>query len=109
MKKYLKEIIILIIQLLIFFVFPLSMHLYEPIGMVLLMLIFTLILSVILGVISNNKIKYLYPIIIAIAFIPTIFIYYNESALVHSLWYLVDSSIGLFLGFIISKLTKINL
>lgn len=109
MKKYLKEIIILIIQLLIFYVFPLSIYLFEPIGMVLLMLIFTLIVSIILGVISNKKIKYLFPIIIAILFLPTIFMYYNESALVHSIWYLVDSYIGLFIGFIISKLTKINL
>jgi hypothetical protein len=109
MKKYLKEIIILIIQLFMFYVFPLFAGPTDAIGMVFLILITTLVISIILGVISNKKIKYLYPIIVAIVFIPSIFIYYNESALVHSVWYLVDSSVGLFLGYIISRLMKINL
>ena len=108
MKKYLKEIIILIIQLFMFYIFPLFAGPTDAMGMVFIILITTLILSIILGVISNKKIKYLYPILVSILFIPSIFIYYNESALVHSIWYLVDSYIGLFLGFIISKLIRVN-
>jgi len=64
-----------------------------------------LLLSIILGCISKEKIKYLYSIVIAILFIPSVFIYYNESALIHSIWYLVISSIGLLVGTIIYKLT----
>jgi len=109
MKKYLKEIIILIIQLFMFYIFPLFAGPTDAMGMVFIILVTTLILSIILGIISNKKIKYLYPIIVALVFIPSIPIYYNESALIHSIWYLVDSSIGIFLGFIISKVTKINL
>ena len=56
--------------------------------------------------ISSNKLKYLYPIVIAILFIPTVFIYYNESALVHSVWYMVVSVIGLFIGSIINFTIK---
>lgn len=108
MKKYLKEIIILIIQLFMLYIFPLFAGPTDAMGMVFLILITTLILSIILGIISNKKIKYLYPIIVAIVFIPSIPIYYNESALVHSIWYLLDSSIGMFLGYIMSKLIKIN-
>lgn len=106
MKKYLKEIIILIIQLFMFYMYPMFMGPTDAMGMVFIILIMTLILSIILGVISNKKIKYLYPIIIAILFMPSIFIYYNESALMHSIWYLVDSGIGLFIGCIIFKLIK---
>lgn len=102
MKKYLKEIVILFIQLLLFYIFPIFMFLYEPIGMVMIMLMVTFILGMIIGIISNNKIKYFYPIIIAILFLPSVFIFYNESALIHSLWYLVISTVGLFIGSIIN-------
>ena len=104
MKKYLKEIAILSIQLFIFYIFPLFIDLYGPIGMVLMLILTTFILSIIISIISKLKIKYLYPIACAILFIPSIFIYYNESALIHSMWYLFISSIGIFIGIIISKI-----
>lgn len=69
MTGYLKEIIVLLIQLLMF---------------------------------------YLYPVIIAVLFVPSVFIYYNESALIYSVWYLVVSSIGLTMGIIFHKLTHIR-
>ena len=98
MKKYIKEIVILLIQLGWFYIFPMFMYLYEPIGMVMIMLLATIALSIVLASISKNKIKYWYPIVIAILFLPTVFIYYNESALVHSIWYLVVSYFGLSIG-----------
>ena len=105
MKKYLIEIIILILQAFIFYLLPKCMGNIGAIGMVLLILLLTLILSIIIGSISKNKIKYLYPIIVSLMFRPSMFIYYNESALIHSVWYLVVSSIGLLIGTIIYKLT----
>lgn len=104
--KYIKEIIILLIQLFMFYIFPLFAGPTDAIGMVFLILLATFILSIIIGIISKYKIKYIYPIVIAILFIPSVFIYYNESALVHSLWYLVDSAIGIVLGTIINKIIK---
>ena len=104
--KYIKEIIILLIQLFMFYIFPLLAGPTDAIGMVFLILLATFILSIIIGIISKEKIKYIYPIVIAILFIPSVFIYYNESALVHSLWYLVDSAIGIVLGTIINKIIK---
>lgn len=106
MKEYLKEIIILFIQLFMFYIFPIFMYLYEPIGTVMLMLLTTLILSIILNVVSKKRIKYIYPFSIAVLFLPTIYIYYNESALVHSLWYFVVSVIGLIIGSIINLFIK---
>ena len=108
--RYIKEIIILALQLFMFYIFPLFMYLYEPIGTVMLIIFTTFILAMLLSIISKNKIKYLYPLVISILFIPSIFIYYNESALVHSIWYLVVSAIGLLIGtimeFISSKMKK---
>lgn len=106
MRQYIKEIIILILQLLMFYIFPMFMYLYEPIGTIMLILVASFILSVVLSIISKNKIKYLYPLVISILFIPSIFIYYNESALVHSLWYFVISLIGCAIGTSIYKLVN---
>ena len=105
MKKFIKEIIVLLIQLFMFYIFPLFAGPTDAIAMVFLIIVATLLLSIIIGSISKEKIKYLYPIIVAILFIPSIFIYYNESALIHSIWYLVVSTVGLLVGTIIYKLS----
>jgi len=106
MKEYIKEIIILILQLFMFYVFPLFAGPTDTMGMVFLILLSTIISGMIIAYISTKKIKYLYSVIVAIIFIPSVFIYYNESALIHSLWYLVSSSIGLLLGIIMKKIVK---
>lgn len=88
-----------------FYIFPLFAGPTDAMGMVFLIILVTLLLSIIIGSISKEKIKYLYPIVVAILFIPSIVIYYNESALIHSLWYLVISTVGLVVGMIIYKLS----
>ena len=108
MKKYLKIIILLILQTLMFYILPLFAGPTDIMGMVLLILISTFIISVIVGSLKN-KCKYIYPIIVAILFIPTVWLYYNETALIHSIWYLIDSYIGVIFGTIINFFTnKIN-
>ena len=106
MIKYLREIVILIVQLFVFYILPLFAGPTDIMGLVLLIIMITFILSIIIGCISKEKIKYFYPIVISIIYIPSVFIYYNESALIHSLWYLIDSYIGLGLGTIIYKLVN---
>ena len=103
MQKYIKEIIILLIQIFMFYIFPLFAGPTDAMGMVVLIILVTFILSLILGFISKTKIKYLYPVTISLLFIPTIFIYYNSSALIHALWYLVISFTGVIVGTIISN------
>ena len=104
MKKYLKEIIIVLLQLFMFYIFPLFAGPTDAMGMVLLILISTIVLSILVSSISNKKIKYVYPIVISILFIPSVFIYYNESALVHAIWYLVTGYIGCIIGTVVHKL-----
>lgn len=108
MKRYLKEIIILLLQLFMFYIFPLFAGPTDAIGMVVLIILATLLLSVVIGLISDKKMKYLYPIITAILFVPSVFIYYNETALIHSVWYLVVSSVGMIIGAILRKLIYRN-
>lgn len=107
MKKYIKEIIILLIQLFMFYILPIFAGPTDAMGMVLLIWLSTIILGMIIAIISDKKIKYLYPIVIALLFIPSVFIYYNESALIHSLWYIVSSSVGMLIGVTINKLKNI--
>jgi len=98
MKKYVKEIVILTIQLFMFYIFPLFAGPTDAMGMVVLILLATFILSIIIGAISKEKLTYTYPLIISILFIPSVFIYYNESALVHTIWYFIDSLVGTIIG-----------
>lgn len=104
MKNYLKEIFILFIQLFLFYMFPMLAGPTDGLGMVFIIIVGTFILSLFIGSISSKKIKYLYPAFCAIIFMPSVFIYYNDSALVHSLWYLIISSVGLIMGCIINKI-----
>ena len=107
MKRYLKETVILLLQLFMFYIFPLFAGPTDAIGMVFLILVSALVLSLVIGIISKEKIKYLYPVVIAVLFIPSVFIYYNESALIHSLWYFVVSAVGLFVGAFVRKISRL--
>lgn len=104
MKRYLKESVILLVQLFMFYIFPLFAGPTDAMGMVLLIIMSTFLFSVVIGCISKEKIKYLYPLIVAVIFIPSVFIYYNSSALIHSLWYLIVSAVGLAVGLVIRML-----
>ena len=98
MKKYWKEIAVLIAQLLMFYVFPLTAGPTDVIGMVFLIIVATFILATIMGSVSKKKAKYVYPLLVSVIFIPSVFIYYHESALIHTIWYLVISFVGLLIG-----------
>ena len=98
MKKYLKEAVIFALQLFSFYLLPLFFGAVGPFGIITLMIILTLILSSLAGVFCKEKTKYFYPLATAVCFIPSVFIYYNESALIHSLWYFCVSALGLLIG-----------
>lgn len=106
MKRYLKEIILLLIQLFMYYIFPLFAGPTDVMGMIVLIIFVTFLLGILMGLISENEVKVLWPVAVSIIFIPSVFIYYNETALIHALWYLVVSSAGLLLGIIIRKLFK---
>lgn len=98
MKRYLKEITALILQLLLFYFLPLFAGPTDAMGLVFLIIMGTALISILLGALSRNKIRFLFPAVIAILFIPSVFLYYNSSALVHALWYLVISTVGTAFG-----------
>jgi hypothetical protein len=95
MKKYWKELIIILLQMFMFYIFPLFAGPTDAMGMVVLIILATFVLSLVLGAVSGTRLKYLYPVAIAVLFVPSVFIYYNSSALVHATWYLVISGVSL--------------
>lgn len=102
MQRYGKELIIMVIQVMLFYLFPMAVGSKGAILMVLLLLMLTFVLSLTLACISKNKVKYFYPVAAAILFIPSVFIYYNSSALIHAVWYFAVSAIGMGIGAVIA-------
>ena len=98
MKRYGKELVVLICQLFLFYLFPLFAGPTDAMGMVVLMLLGTLTLSLALGAVSRSPFKWGYPALCAVLFLPSIPLYYNFSALIHAVWYLVIAAGGLLLG-----------
>ena len=103
MKRYIAEIVIFCIQLFMFYISPLFAGPTDGMGMVVLILFATLILSILLGCISKNRIKYVYPAAVAAAFLPSAFLHYNGTAFVQAVWYFVIAAVGMLLGTIIFK------
>lgn len=96
----------LLLQLFMFYIFPLFCGPTDMMGMVVVILITTFILSLIVGGLSDKKLKWLWSIIVAILFIPSVLIYYNENALIHVVWYLIVASVGLGIGALVRFLAS---
>lgn len=107
MRKYSKEIAALTVQMLLFYVFPLTAGPTDTMGLVFLTIAVTFILAIIMGSVSKKKVRYVYPVLVSVIFIPSIFIYYNESALIYSVWYLVISFAGLLIGSLIQSFFRL--
>lgn len=101
MKKYFKFYILTVVQALMFYILPLFAGPTDIMGLVVLLIISTFIISMLMGI-YKYKIKFLFPFVVAIIFLPSVFIYYNDSALVHALWYCVVSFLGISIGSLIN-------
>ena len=106
MKKYSKEIIVFVFQVMVFYLIPFTAGPTDGMGMVLVLLFSTLILSVIFGTIAKGKVRIIYPFVVAVLFIPTVYIHYNYTALGHIIWYLIDSFVGVWIGVFIQKISR---
>lgn len=108
MKKYIKEIIIVLLQILIFYISPLFGNKNDPAGVLGIIALLTIFLAIITGIIIKEKRKFSYPPLVVILFLPSILIYYNESAIIYAVWFLIESMIGLGIGIIIQTLKNIK-
>lgn len=97
MKKYSKQLGILLAQGAVFYLFPPLSRPVGPMVAVLGMLLATLTLAYGMGG-TAGKGKWLYPALTAALFLPSVFLYYNASALIQAAWYFMAALLGVTLG-----------
>lgn len=103
MEKLKKNWIYYLIILIAFYLVPMLIK-DTGSGMTILLIVIpliTLITSLIYGL--RNTFDFVYPLIVAILFIPTLFIYYNTSAWIYIIVYSVIAVIGELIGKILQK------
>lgn len=106
MKKILNETIIILVQLASLYLLPLIAMNFSKDAMILTVfinIVITVALSVILFVITSRKIKYFYPLVVLIIFIPSIFIFYNDSAIIYAIGHLLASLLGMGIGKVLNN------
>lgn len=108
MKKYKKELILLVLQAYMFYLFPLFAGPTDVMGMVFLIIVSTFALGYFFGMLSRWKWKWVWPTVVSLLFLPTVPIYYNFTAMIHAMWYLVISAVGMLLGVLTRKLFKMK-
>ena len=106
MKRYAIEFAAILLQIALFYILPLFAGPTDAMGMVFLIIIGTFVLSLLMGGFSDKSGKWMYPPLTAAMFLPSVAIYYNESAVIHSLWYLVVSMIGMVIGSLIRAIIR---
>ena len=107
MKKYAQEIIVFVFQVMVFYLIPFTAGPTDGLGLVVVIWFATLLLSIVFGLVSQKKRKIIYPFVVAIVFIPTVFIHYNYTAFGHVIWYLIDSYLGVGIGSLIKMITDV--
>lgn len=97
MKKHINPIVTFIIQAALFYAVPATAQPGDEMGMVFVLIIAALALAAVAGL-SKSFLKFIYPVAVPLVFLPSVYIYYNESALVHCLWYFAVCAIGVLAG-----------
>ena len=107
MKQYRFELLLLAAQFVMYYLFPLTCGPTDAMAMVFLILCSVFLLALLEGGFSSKRIKLAWPAAVSLLFLPSVPIWYNSSALVHALWYLVISAVGLALGCLVRFLVRL--
>ena len=110
MLKIRKELWVMILQFIVFLGSPIIAKLSgEVYGLLMVLLIIypvsVLALSIAISW-RKGKLKYLYPIYVAIIFLPIVYIFLNNSAYVYSLVFAGISAFGIMIGVISNYISK---
>lgn len=99
MKAKLKKgLVFFALQLIIFYILPLFAGPTDTMGLVIIQFAATFVLSFIVGVFSISDIKFVYPVVTTVSFIPVITIYMNSTAYIYLAFYAVITVVGVLLG-----------
>ena len=110
MLKIRKELWVMILQFIVFLGSPIIAKLSgEVYGLLMVLLIIypvsVLALSIAISW-MESKLKYLYPLYVAIIFLPIVYIFLNNSAYVYSLVFAGISAFGIMIGVISNYISK---
>ena len=110
MLKIRKELWVMILQFIVFLGSPMIAKLSgEVYGLLMVLLIIYPISVLALSIAISwmeSKLKYLYPLYVAIIFLPIAYIFLNNSAYVYSLVFAGISVFGMLIGFIGNYISK---
>lgn len=111
MLKIRKELWVMILQLIVFLGSPIIAKLSgEVYGLLMVLLIIYPISVLALSIAISwmeSKLKYLYPLYVAIIFLPIAYIFLNNSAYVYSLVFAGISAFGIMIGVISNYISKL--
>lgn len=89
-----------------FFIFPFFGGPTDGMGIVVVLIFSTFVLSLLMGALSDLKAKYFHPLDVAVIFFMSVGIHYDVSDSIQTLWYLVISAIGIAIGSLINLAVK---
>ena len=104
MAKIKKGLFFILLQTIIFYGMPVFAGPTDIMGLVILQFGLTFALSVIVGAFTKSEMKFIFPIIATVGFIPAILIYLNFTAYIYLLFYAVITVAGVAIGTGIRKL-----
>lgn len=111
MLKIRKELWVMILQFIVFLGSPMIAKLSgEVYGLLMVLLIIYPISVLALSIAISwmeSKLKYLYPLYVAIIFLPVAYIFLNNSAYVYSLVFAGISAFGIMIGVISNYISKL--
>ena len=111
MLKIRKELWVMILQFIVFLGSPVIAKLSgEVYGLLMVLLIIYPISVLVLSIAISwmeSKLKYLYPLYVAIIFLPIAYIFLNNSAYVYSLVFAGISAFGIMIGVISNYISKL--
>ncbi|MBR5128636.1 MAG: hypothetical protein IKU67_01170 [Firmicutes bacterium] len=104
MSKIKKGLFFILLQTIIFYAMPVFAGPTDIMGLVILQFGLTFALSVIVGAFTKSEMKFIFPIIASVGFIPAIMLYMNYTAYIYLVFYAVITVGGVAIGTGIRKL-----
>lgn len=107
MKVSRIDIFLLAIQILIFYLLPLLGAAANEMIIMFAQISVTFLLSMLIGAMSDSRLKYILPVLTTLLYIPSAYIYVNYNKVTYVLLYLIFSCVGLLVGLVTAKIINV--
>ncbi len=107
MKVSRIDIFLFAIQILIFYLLPLLGAAANEMIIMFAQISVTFLLSMLIGAMSDSRLKYILPVLTTLLYIPSAYIYENYNKVTYVLLYLIFSCVGLLVGLVTAKIINV--